>query len=153
MNPIRAGLADTPETSDFTSVQRRIESLGKPAAAPARPDVWLAPISLAESTLPGPQASCGDRRASDKGFLPLLLAEYLELLDWTGRQIKAGNGGIPAHLPPILDRIGIAAADWLPLVRDFGRLFRRVAGAPRTLAHLMKPIRFHPGRALLLGRT
>jgi hypothetical protein len=34
------------------------------------------------------------------------LNHYLELLDWTGRQLRAGTrGAIPAHLTPILGRI------------------------------------------------
>jgi len=160
LNPIRAGLAETPEASDFTSVQRRIESLqcatdeSLAAAAADPPDAWLAPIALEEGTVaPGPQVSTGDRRASDKGFLPMTLAEYVEVLEWTGRQIVFGRGSIPAQLPPIFERLGIASTDWLRLVRDFGRLFHRVAGAPHTLARMTHRINFRPGRAQLLGRT
>ncbi|MCE9552768.1 MAG: hypothetical protein K8T91_05255 [Planctomycetes bacterium] len=40
---------------------------------------------------------------------------------------------MPAHLPPILLRLGMESTNWLPLVRNFGRLFHRVAAAPRTL--------------------
>jgi REP element-mobilizing transposase RayT len=174
LNPIRAGLATTPETSDFTSVQRRIESLRQAAGAAERrharnvvtqPDAWLAPITLREESVPrGPQpsgtgarASIGSSsRASDKGFLPLSTADYLQLVDWTSRQIVRGRGGrIPAELPPLLSRVGIAECDWLPLVTRFGRLFHRVAGAPHTLAHLARPIagrRFRSGHAALLGR-
>jgi hypothetical protein len=103
--------------------------------------------------------------------LPLSLGDYLELVDWTGRQIVRGRGGhVPKHLPPILERVGIAADNWLPLVTGFGRLFRRVAGAPQTLARLVRPAprcvpsarfdrllssgrgpRFRTGRAALLG--
>ena len=164
LNPIRAGLAHTPETSNFTSVQRRIESLRQSAAAAkqngmVRPDGWLAPIPLREaSTPPDPQPSGTGRRASDKGFLPLSVEDYLQLVDWTGRQIVRGRGGhIPAELPPILARVGIDQHDWLPLVTQFGRLFHRVAGAPHTLAQLARrgepPRRtFRPGHAALLGR-
>jgi hypothetical protein len=165
LNPIRAGLATTPESSDFTSVQRRIETFRQAAGAAnkvgeSRPDAWLAPIPLREaSTPPGPQPSGAGRRASDKGFLPLSVEDYLQLVDWTGRQIVRGRGGrIPAELPPLLSRVGIAERDWLPLVTRFGQLFHRVAGAPLTLARLArrgKPPerrRFRPGHAELLGR-
>ena len=153
LNPIRAGLAVTPEQSAFTSVKRRIDSLDASPNAPphsaARPAGWLAPIPLDEATTaPGHLASRTGRRASDKGCLPLALADYLELVDWTGRQIVSGTSSIPAHLPQILDRLGIEPANWLPLVSGFGRLFHRVAGAPRTLARWK---RFHPGQAALLG--
>jgi REP element-mobilizing transposase RayT len=157
LNPIRAGLALTPETSDFTSIQRRIESLRSPAASVSRPDAWLAPLPLDEvAAPPGPQPSRSGVRASDKGYLPLSVESYLQLVDWTGRQVVRGRGGaIPVDLPPILARVGIAQQDWLPLVTGFGRLFHRVAGAPHTLSCLARPFhrhRFRPGRAELLGQ-
>jgi hypothetical protein len=34
-----------------------------------------------------------ERRASNKGFLPLKLERYLELLDWTGRQTRPDKRG------------------------------------------------------------
>ena len=63
----------------------------------------------------------------------------------------AGKSSIPAHLPPILERLGIAPANWLPLVTGFGCLFHRVAGAPRTLARWPRWQGFRPGQAALLG--
>ena len=155
LNPIRAGLAETPEMSDFTSAQRRIESLDEPEGGAERRDAWLSPVPLDEATTPpGPQASSSGSRTSDKGFLPMSLSEYLQLLDWTGRQIARGHGGtIPPHLPPLLSRLGIAEPHWLPLVTGFGRLFHRVAGAPRSLARLNKRRTFRPGQAKLLGQA
>lgn len=143
LNPIRAGIADTPEASDFTSVQRRIEAarpcdpistpetrLSSPTPA-SQPDHWLAPLPLREVTLaPGPAGSVSISRCSDKGFLPLSLEEYLQLVDWTGRQVVAGKrGAIPHDFAPILSRLGIDAQGWLSLATDFDRLFGRVAGS------------------------
>jgi len=61
------------------------------------------------------------------------LTDYLDLVDWTGRQVVRGKSNLPQHLPPTLKRLGIESENWLPLVTGFGRLFHRVAGAPRTL--------------------
>jgi REP element-mobilizing transposase RayT len=184
LNPIRAGLAETPEASDFTSVQRRIESLGSAGNAADRPDAWLAPVpaeesgSLEESAPQGetapregtvepragnlgaagttraakPLSGSLSARASDSGYLPLSLADYLELVEWTGRQIVRGRGRIAEHVPPLPARLGIAPSDWLPLVTGFGRLFHRVAGAPRSLLRLGSRHRFRRGAAALLGR-
>ena len=89
-------------------MQRRIESLrhvakqddaakqdgtAKQPGVP-RPDAWLAPIRCVNaSSPPGPQPSTTGCRASDKGCLPLSLTDYLQLVDWTGRQIVRGRGG------------------------------------------------------------
>ena len=77
-------------------------------------DGWLSPIELDEratpllTATPVPKARAAasqgtgsrrSRRASDRGLLPMTLGKYLELLDWTGRQLRAGTKGlIPASL-------------------------------------------------------
>jgi hypothetical protein len=79
------------------------------------------------------------------------VADYLELLDWTGRQIVVGKSNMPDHLPPILERLGMESKNWVPLVRGFDKLLHRVAGAPKTLERQGRWQRFRPGRAELLG--
>ena len=69
-----------------------------------------------------------------KGFLSLSLNEYIELIDWTGRQVKEGKrGAIPAHLKPILTRLNIDADNWVDTVRSFGKLFYRIAGTIESI--------------------
>lgn len=79
----------------------------------ARAD-WLCPLQSTESR---------------KGFLNMPLEDYLTLLDWTGRQMRADKpGSIPGHLLPILTRMEIEREAWLGTVRHFGSRFRQVAG-------------------------
>jgi REP element-mobilizing transposase RayT len=159
LNPVRAGIAQSLETSDYTSAQDRFESEKVRARAKssavtavtaekpgkqktdqrgrseAARDGWLAPVRLNERGRPGPHASRSGLRASDKGFLPMSVKAYLEFVDWTGRQIAKGKRGrIPASCAPILKRLSMKRQTWCDLVKDFGRLFRRVAGRPQSLA-------------------
>jgi len=61
-------------------------------------------------------------------------AEYLNLLDLTGRQIRADKrGAIPADLAPIVERLHVDSDGWLKLMGRFGRLFRRAAGRPQSM--------------------
>ena len=63
------------------------------------------------------------------------LSKYLELLDWTGRQLRSGKRGtIPAELAPILERLGVDAVGWCDLVQKFGKLFKRAAGTAESLS-------------------
>jgi len=73
--------------------------------------------------------SSRSRRASDRGLLPMTLESYLSLLDWTGRQLRAGTSGvIPPGLASILDRLQVSAESWLETVARFGRRFHRAVG-------------------------
>jgi hypothetical protein len=132
LNPVRAGLAATPEKSDFTSAQERIADLKSSddvSTADAK-DVriehgsnagWLAPVEL-EPKRKKAREKCASRRASNKGCMFMTLAEYLQLLDWTGRQLKPGKrGAIPKNAPPILDRLNLSAELWLHAVEHFGK--------------------------------
>ena len=63
------------------------------------------------------------------------LEKYLSLVDWTGRELRAGSRGtIPGPLSPILARLGQSGECWLETVRHFGRWFKRAAGGRDSLA-------------------
>ena len=96
----------------------------------------MSPIEINEqSDRAGADLSPVVRRASLKGFLSMSRTKYLELLDWTGRQIRTNKrGSIPDDLAPILERIGLDVIGWCDLVRKFGKLFKRVAGTAESLA-------------------
>ena len=50
------------------------------------------------------------------------LPQYLELLDWTGRQLRPGKrGAIAKNAPPILDRLNLSAELWLHAVEQFSK--------------------------------
>jgi REP element-mobilizing transposase RayT len=143
LNPIRAGIAKTPETSGFTSVKERIEdrSTAAEASTPDAQDVriehgeragWLAPIALEPPRRKVREKSTA-RRASNKGCLSMTLDQYLQLLDWTGRQLRADKtGAIPRDCAPILERLELNAESWLDFVKNFRKRFRNEAGLPNS---------------------
>jgi REP element-mobilizing transposase RayT len=146
LNPIRAAMAETPETSQFTGAKDRIDDLAARSdrssdhdwqrAGAGQQSGWLSPIGIDEQKDElGPELDTTGRRASRKGFLSISLTDYLQLLDWTGRAIRADRrGSIPAHLAPILTRIGVNGEHWYELVTRFGKLFKRAAGSAENLA-------------------
>jgi REP element-mobilizing transposase RayT len=140
LNPIRAGIAQAPEQSEMTSVHERIIARQGEAAvscgdenAPrgvsaSDQDGWMAPLPLCGDPEPKASRNAG-RRASNRGFLEMTLDEYLSVLDWAGRQLRAGKRGVISEdLPPILARLAVNASGWLECVREFGRWFGAAAG-------------------------
>ena len=132
LNLIRAGLAETPEDSQYTSAKLRIDSL----LGITPPCGWLAPLELDESQPPGPMPSRLSTRCSDKGVLPISVRDYLAVLDSTGRQIAPGKSGgcISAEAEPILVRLGLDSSQWMRLVTEFESLFCRFVGRRDTLS-------------------
>lgn len=62
------------------------------------------------------------------------LGDYLELLDWTGRQLRLGKrGSIPSNLAPILERLQINSDVWLDCIEQFHKWFRGSAGLPSSM--------------------
>lgn len=114
LNPIRAKMADTPESSAHTSVQRRI------LARDVNPDAQPADL----------MALVGNPREPMPEGLPFNLEDYLELVDWTGRILRDDKrGAIPANLPPILDRLAIEPKHFLYMSRHFESQFKGLVGS------------------------
>ena len=121
LNPIRANMAISPETSAHTSIHRRIDT--------ARPTpLTTQPKQQNNGLLPFVGNSANHR---PKG-LPFRLTDYLELIDCSGRIIREGKRGhIPAELPDILQRLELAidARHWVYLTQHFEHPFKHLVGA------------------------
>ncbi|MEO1526816.1 MAG: transposase [Planctomycetota bacterium] len=151
LNPIRAAIADTVEKCDHTSIQRRIRSrLDKRRGQ--KGDAFLARLTLDEANRSnGASESQAGRRCSDTGFLPISLDDYLQLLDWTARQIVPGKRGVtPRETPPVLCRLGLGPKNWQTLVTHFTASFYYVAGRNDRVASLRS---YHSMRRFYIRRS
>ncbi|MEL0635841.1 transposase [Marinomonas sp. TI.3.20] len=102
LNPVRSGISDTPESSDFTSIKKRVAAaIGKYQAKALYPFV-------------------GNPQKDMPNGLPFKLVDYLELIDMTGRIVRANKtGAIDASLLPILQRLNISSDNWLCIATEF----------------------------------
>ena len=123
LNAIRAAMAETPETSEHTSIKQRIE---KALQTDQPHDINQQPTSL----LP----FVGYPRADMPKGLPFRLNDYLELVDWTGRILREDKrGAIPDNLPPILGRLNIDPQHWGYLAKHFESPFKGLVGSAYKL--------------------
>jgi REP element-mobilizing transposase RayT len=118
LNPIRANMAETPEKSDHTSIKKRSTDAKKAND----------PNAMSEQTKGLMPFSGNPREDSPKG-LSFRLTDYIELVDWTGRSIRADKRGhISRALPPALERLQIDPKHWLYLSQHFESNFKRLVG-------------------------
>jgi len=139
LNPVRAGIAESPETSEFTSVYDRIVSRqakakgAQPVSNPTLKQKKLLTGQQEQATRADWLRGFGES-GSESLFVDIDLERYLELVDWTGRSIKAGKQGrIPARLSPILKRLEVDIDNWTENIQRYGSLYYRVAGKAEQL--------------------
>jgi hypothetical protein len=114
LNPIRAGIADRLEDSMHTSAATRIAAA---QSSPAMLAQMLKPIA-------------GNLSPS----LDLSTADYLQLLDWTGRALALGKRGrIAPNAPAIVAIIDRGPTHWTTRVAAFGNGWARAAGSAQDL--------------------
>jgi len=137
LNPVRAGIAETPELSDYTSIQLRIQYWKNKSEKlqnniPTKTDENIQPKFL--------MPFAGNSRQPKPDGITYNLSNYLELVDWTGKQIRHDKKqSIDVSTPPILQRIGTAAEHWIELCTHFEERFRGLVRSP----HLLKDMIVH----------
>jgi len=84
LNPIRAGIAETPEASEFTSIYERIKLLKNDANASASEVVKPPLLGFQMPNVQGEERTCS---------IPFSLSKYLELVDCAGSLGQASISG------------------------------------------------------------
>ena len=114
LNPIRAAMAHTLEGSDYTSIQERINSK--------------------------------DSRLLNLGFdendVDFTLADYCDLVDATGRCLRADKKGhIDESLSPILHRLGLDELSWIDELNQFKTKGKKAIGTIDKLKQYIQNIK------------
>ncbi|MES2627061.1 MAG: transposase [Pseudomonadota bacterium] len=98
LNPIRAGIAENLDRSDFTSIQQRIREM-QGRGDENKPKLMV----FAES-------ASQDKQHKRLNFD---LKDYVELVDWTGRIVRNDkNGYIESTQPKLLDLLRLSNKQW-----------------------------------------
>lgn len=151
LNPVRAGVASTPESSEYTSIKQRADEL----------------LSIER----GAAASSESALAADRGVLPRLLPlmsvhniessadeylcgvrlmDYLELVDWTGRAVRRDKrGAVAVGEPAVLHRLDIDRRAWLRHMRPRPNRLLQAVGSLAALKEYARQV----GKRWLLDRA
>ncbi|MEJ2238457.1 MAG: hypothetical protein P8X82_09190 [Gemmatimonadales bacterium] len=124
LNPVRAGVVSTPEMALHTSLRRRCDV-----------DALAGPLAPVASSIAG-------------AALSLTTANYLELVDWTGRALHSDKrGAIADHVPGILTRMTLRPKQWLCQVPATESAYWRAIGCAESLIRHAEKL----GRCWLCG--
>ena len=116
LNPIRAKIAETPESSKYASIAERIAERNLTSEFQCATHGKLLPFM-------------DGKGLTDAPHIPMHLIDYIELVDWTGRQFRPDKRGIICEAaPPILARLGIEQGNWLQNCQKLEEDFRQVIG-------------------------
>ncbi|CAM3670209.1 hypothetical protein VA7868_00214 [Vibrio aerogenes CECT 7868] len=117
LNPVRAKIAETPETSQYTSLKKRLDALEEHQPTPH-----------------GLYPFIGDRHPEQPAGIPFRLSDYIEWVDFTGRQLRQDKCGyISQDQPAILTRLSLSQTKALKLVTHLERRRKRWIGSPGHL--------------------
>jgi len=141
LNPIRAGLSDTLEDSEFTSIQERIAAYSEIETAKKQTKVSATTARKTKSNMDKKRLldfKGGESLVTNhQTGIPFSLLDYFELIDWTGRSIREDKrGAIPSHISPILQRLGVNEKGWVKQVNNFGRSYYRFVGPAEKLQQI-----------------
>ena len=121
LNPVRAKVAKRPEESKHTSIRKRFAHARK---------VGTEVMDDPQHQAPGLMPLVGNPREDMPFGLPFRLSDYLDLVEWTGRQVREEAAGrIPETAATMLGRLGLEQHKWLTLAQHFEVRFRIWVGA------------------------
>lgn len=125
LNPIRAGIADSLETSDYTSIQARLDCN---STSP-----------MTNLLLPFAGDSHHD---NNPNHIPYNLIEYIQLVEWTGRQIHPKKRGyISEDIPALLARLQMSPNIWLRNCVKLESIYHRAIGPVGDILHFCEKLK------------
>jgi len=113
LNPIRAGMTVRMDRSHHTSIRQRVLDCRSDEARGQQPLRQLLGVGPA---------------------LSLTQNAYIDLVQWTGQQVRPGKTGvIPKHAPSALSKTGFGAKQWPTQVKAVGSGYWRMIGSVEQL--------------------
>ncbi len=146
LNPVRAAMEPDVTSSDFTSIQQRLNDYAKTKSRCSNDEKTIIKRVKKQQKLKQdlglkdqPEAPLmpfdGSAHTSVHAALPFTLEEYFDLIDVTGRVVRDDKrGSIAGELPPLVSRLGIDPKEWLNHVKNFSKSYGNCAGSVSSIA-------------------
>jgi hypothetical protein len=140
LNPVRAKMSDSVETSEYTSAYERIHGVAQQQEKPLAYHFNKKPLF----------GFVGDEHEGNPQGIPFSLLDYLELVDWSGRIIRDDKrGAISMQHPQLLSKLGLDSETWISLASSFGKEYQGAVGSLEALAEFAS----HTGKRWIASKN
>ncbi|WP_160060989.1 transposase [Psychromonas sp. L1A2] len=134
LNPVRAKMTVSVETSEYTSAYERLLPCKKVGVAQQQEK----PLKYTFTKKPLFGFVGDDSQHNNENNIPGIpfsLLDYIELVDWSGRIIREDKrGAISNQRPRLLSMLGLDDDTWLSLASSFGKDYHGAVGSLEALA-------------------
>ncbi|MCJ8313521.1 MAG: transposase [Saccharospirillaceae bacterium] len=127
LNPIRSNMSKTIQKSDFTSIKKRYK---KAKQANNINHSTQQPKNLSKLT--------GNYSKTKINDIPIKVTSYIELVEWTGKQLRNNKKSISRNTPSILSELNINPEEFLNSAQHFGSQFHRMVGSLKSIFNAIK---------------
>jgi hypothetical protein len=115
LNPIRAKITQRLEESHNTSIKKRLDAIKE--KSPAEVQAYL------DSTVMAISNNVKTKK------LPMTLRSYIELVEWTGKNIIHPNkAAMPKNIQSCLSNLNLQQDHWLKQIENYGKNYCHVVG-------------------------
>ena len=122
LNPIRAKMADSADSSEYTSIYERIHNKSSIEDNWDKNGFKFKPLF----------GFIGDENKENQDVkgIRISLIQYIKLVDWTGRFFREDKAGhINESEPELLKKLGFDDKNWQMLASQFGKKYHRAIGS------------------------
>ena len=125
LNPIRAKMADSVQTAEYTSIFERIHDKASNLENKLK-------LSFTPKPLVG---FIGNENKNAPKGIAFSLLDYLTLVEETGKVIRADKrGSLNKNANTLLTQLGVNGDDWLALAEHFGKKYHQAVGSLAELS-------------------
>jgi len=128
LNPIRSGITDSLNCSDFTSIKERINQYLSFKKQQNKIKILTDIHVLQQPNLLLPFGN-----SQDKNIIPFTLIDYLELAEFSRNLILPNKRRILTSAPNVLKILNIETNTWINSVKNFRRQYANFAGTKPSL--------------------
>ncbi|NQY47647.1 MAG: transposase [Colwellia sp.] len=125
LNPIRAKMADSVQSAQYTSIFERIHDKASFIDNKAQFPFIVKPLL----------GFIGNEHQQSPKGISFSLLDYLTLVEETGKIIREDKGGhLNTQTFPLLQQLGLNSEDWLQLAQHFGKQYHQAVGTVTELS-------------------